>query len=81
MTYDEGLAQRVREIMDGQPMIDEKKMFDGVAFMIEGNLACGVLSDQLIVRVGPQHYQAALKKKHTKEFDFTGRPIDRKSVV
>lgn len=75
MTYDEGLAQRVREIMDGQPMIDEKKMFGGVAFMIEGNLACGVLSDQLIVRVGPQHYQAALKKKHTKEFDFTGRPM------
>ena len=75
MVYDEGLAQRVREIMEVQPMTDEKKMFGGVGFMVEGNLACGILNDELIVRVGPQRYQTALKNKHTKEFDFTGRAM------
>jgi len=75
MAYDEGLAQRVREIMEAYSMADEKKMFGGIGFMVEGNLACGVLNDELIVRVGPRHFEAALKKMHTREFDFTGRAM------
>ena len=43
--------------------------------MIEGNIACGVLNDELIVRVGPRHYQAALKQRYTREFDITGRSM------
>ncbi len=75
MAYDEGLVQRVREFMDKQPMLDEKKMFGGIGFMVEGNIACGVLNDELIVRVGPDRYEESLEKKHTKVFDFTGRPM------
>lgn len=75
MAYDEGLAQRVREMMEDQPMLDEKKMFGGVGFMIEGNIACGVLNDELIVRVGADQYKKSLKEKHTKVFDFTGRAM------
>lgn len=75
MAYDEGLVQRVREMLEDQPMLDEKKMFGGIGFMIEGNIACGVLSDELIVRVGTDRYEESLEKEHTKVFDFTGRPM------
>jgi TfoX/Sxy family transcriptional regulator of competence genes len=75
MAYDEGLAQRVRELIEVYPMVDEKKMFGGVGFMIEGNIACGVLKDELIVRVGPSYYQEALRQMYSREFDITGRPM------
>jgi TfoX/Sxy family transcriptional regulator of competence genes len=73
MAYDEGLAQRIREILDGQPGLVEKKMFGGVGFMLHGNMACGVYEDKLIVRVGLEGYEQALSKPHTTVFDITGR--------
>ncbi|UCC88354.1 MAG: TfoX/Sxy family protein [Anaerolineales bacterium] len=73
MAYDEGLAQRVREIVEGMPGLDEKKMFGGVGFLLHGNMACGVHKEALIVRVGAEQDQAALSKPHTRPFDITGR--------
>lgn len=73
MAYDEGLAQRVREIVEGMPGLDEKKMFGGVGFLLHGNVACGVHKEALIVRVGAEQDQAALSKPHTRPFDITGR--------
>ena len=75
MAYDEGLAQRVREIMQEQPGLVEKKMFGGIGFMVHGNMACGVREDALIVRVGPERYQDTLARPHTRLFDITGRPM------
>ena len=75
MAYDEGLAQRIRENLTGQPDLIEKQMFGGIGFMTQGNMICGVLNDSLIVRVGPDRYPEALAQAHTKEFDFTGRPM------
>ncbi len=75
MAYDEALAERVRIEMAGAQGLGEKKMFGGVAFLIHGNMACGVLQDGLAVRVGPAAYGAALAEKHAREFDFTGRPM------
>ena len=75
MAYDEGLAQRIRELLDEQPGNVEKKMFGGVGFIIHGNMACGVHKDALVVRVGPEKYQDALDKPHTREFDITGRSM------
>ena len=75
MAYDEGLAQRVREVLGGRSDLDEKKMFGGVGFMIDGNMACGVHGERLIVRVGPDRYETALSREHTREFDLTGRPM------
>jgi TfoX/Sxy family transcriptional regulator of competence genes len=75
MAYDEGLAQRIREALDEPPGFVEKKMFGGIGFMLQGNLACGVIGDELIVRVGPDRYEHALAKPHTRPFDFTGRPM------
>jgi TfoX/Sxy family transcriptional regulator of competence genes len=75
MAYDEGLAQRVREVLEEQPGFDEKKMFGGICFLLHGNMACGILKDEIIVRVGTENYDALLKLPHTRKFDFTGRPM------
>ena len=77
MAYDEGLAQRIREVLDelSLPALVEKRMFGGIAFMLQGNLACGVLKDEMIVRVGPERYEEAVTRPHTRPFDFTGRPM------
>ncbi len=75
MAYDEGLAQRIREVLGEQPELVEKKMFGGVGFMVRGNMACGVHKDALIVRVGPEGYEEALARPHTRPFDITGRPM------
>jgi TfoX/Sxy family transcriptional regulator of competence genes len=81
MAYDEGLAQRVMEILGGQPGLVDKKMFGGVGYMLHGNMACGVNQDALIVRVGPERYQEALAQPHVKPFDMTGRPMKGWVVV
>ena len=75
MAYDEGLAQRIRDVLGERPGLVEKKMFGGIGFMVRGNMACGVHKDALIVRVGPEGYEEALAKPHTKPFDITGRPM------
>ena len=75
MAYDEGLAQRVRQELDEQPGLVEKKMFGGVGFMVQGNMACGVHKDRLIVRVGPERHQEAMARPDTVPFDITGRPM------
>ena len=75
MAYDEALAARIRTAFEGQPGVAEKKMFGGVAFMVDGNMACGVTSDELMVRVGPDNYEDALSRPHARPMDFTGRPM------
>ena len=75
MAYDEGLVQRVRETLTEQDGLEEKKMFGGVAFMVMGNMCCGIVNDELMVRVGLEQYKATLRKDHAREMDFTGRPM------
>ncbi len=75
MAYNQELAQRVREVLAGQPGLVEKKMFGGAGFMLRGNLACGVLNDDLIVRVGPERYEQALRRPLVRPFDITGRAM------
>ena len=75
MVYDEHLAQRVREFLNNQPGFTEKKMFGGIGFMIHGNMACGVIRDDLIVRVGSERYTDSLLKPHVELFDLTGKAM------
>ena len=75
MAYDEGLAQRVRDIMFDEPGLLEKKMFGGVGFMLDGNMACGVNKQDLIVRVGPEQGGQVVIQPHARPFDITGRPM------
>jgi TfoX/Sxy family transcriptional regulator of competence genes len=75
MVYDKGLAQRLREILEDEPGFDEKNMFGGICFLLFGNMVCGIIKDDLIVRVGADSYAEFLKMPHTKKFDLTGKPM------
>ena len=75
MAYDEGLAQRMNETLAAVPGLVEKKMFGGIGYLVGGNMACGIIGDDLIVRVGPEPYEETLQKHHARPFDFTGRPM------
>ena len=74
MAYNLKLAQRLRAELSGIPVV-EKKMFGGIGFLLNGNMACGVNKDDLIVRVDPEKHTALLKKPHVKPFDMTGKPM------
>ena len=77
MAYDEGLSERVEDLLVelDLPSFEGKKMFGGIGYMVQGNMACGVHGDHLIVRVGPELYREALARDHAREFDITGRPM------
>ena len=75
MAYDEGLAQRIREYLDERSGVSERKMFGGIAFMLGGNMCCGVVGEELMVRVGADGYPDALAQPHAREMDFTGRAM------
>ena len=75
MAYDEGVAERIREVFDGRSDIVEKKMFGGIAFMHNGNMCCGIVDDVLMARVGPDSYKKALERNHAREMNFTGKPM------
>jgi TfoX/Sxy family transcriptional regulator of competence genes len=75
VAYDEGLAQRVREEMEALSGYEEKRMFGGIGFMLEGNMATGVIGEDLIVRVGREEYERALEEPQARPFDMTGRPM------
>lgn len=74
MAYDEGLAERIRATLEGAVGLSERKMFGGVAFMLDGNMAVGIVGDDLMVRVGPDGWADALDQEH-REMDFTGKSM------
>jgi TfoX-like protein len=75
VAFDEALAARVRDVLSGSEELAEKKMFGGIAFLLNGNMCCGVNRDELIVRVDPEQTQEALEDPHVRLFDMTGRPM------
>jgi len=75
MAFDEGLAQRLRQQLAGTPGVAEKRMFGGLAFLIDGNMCVGVIGEELIARVGPDATDAALGRPGARVFDFSGRPM------
>lgn len=75
MVYDEGLAERLRDVLSEQIGVTEKKMFGGLAFLGQGHMFCGIVGEELMVRVGAERYEQALLEPHTRAMDFTGRPM------
>jgi TfoX/Sxy family transcriptional regulator of competence genes len=75
MAYDEELAERVRRALAGQDGVSEKRMFGGLSFLLNGNMCCGVLQENLVVRLGPEEAEQALTEPHVRPMDFTGRPL------
>src|SRR5688500_13867187 len=81
MAYDEALAERVRDLLTLRGDLTERKMFGGIAWMVGGNMACGILGEDLIVRLEPDEAEKALREENTREFDLTGRPAKGMVVV
>ena len=75
MAFDEALAERIRRGLARKRGVEEKKMFGGVGFLLDGNMLVGVWKDSLIVRLGPEEGDEALKEPHVREFDITGRAM------
>jgi TfoX/Sxy family transcriptional regulator of competence genes len=75
MAYNENLATRIRTALQARDDVEERKMFGGITFMIAGRMACGVIHDDLMVKVGAEAYDGALAEPHTRPMDFTGRPM------
>ena len=75
MAFDEGLAERVRDLLDQRKDLSERKMFGGLCFLLSGNMSFGIVGSELMVRVGPDAYPEALALPHAREMDFTGRSM------
>lgn len=75
MAYDEGTAQRIRDVLGPKSDFTERKMFGGLAFMVRGNMCLGVLGESIMARVGPERYGDMLARTYVREMDFTGRPM------
>jgi TfoX/Sxy family transcriptional regulator of competence genes len=73
MAFDEDLAARIRHTLARKRGIEEKRMFGGVGYLLNGNMLVGVWKDSLIVRSGPDDGDKALMELHVKPFDITGR--------
>ena len=75
MAFDDNLAERIRKGLGRKKNIEEKKMFGGLGFLLNGKMLVGVWKNSMIVRVGPDNYEVVLLEAHVKEFDITGRPM------
>jgi TfoX/Sxy family transcriptional regulator of competence genes len=75
MAFDETLADRVGDALSPRADLSERKMFGGIVFMVGGNMAVGVINDDLMVRLDPTDAKKALTEPHVRPMDFTGRPM------
>ena len=75
MAYDEGVAERLRELFTGRPGVPEKKMLGGLAFGYRGHMLTGIIGESLMARVWPDDCVAALKRPFVCEMEFTGKPM------
>ena len=81
MAFDEALAERIRQALARKKGVEEKKMFGGVGFLLNGNLLVGVWKDSLLVRLSPEQAEEVLREPHVRAFDITGRPMKGWVVV
>jgi hypothetical protein len=75
MAYDPGLAQRVRAVLGERPGLTQRKMFGGLAVLLDGRMFVGILGPTLMARVGPERHEDALAVPNVRAMDFTGRPM------
>jgi TfoX/Sxy family transcriptional regulator of competence genes len=75
MAFDEELGDRVRALFAGAPDVAERRMFGGLAFMVAGHMACGIIGDDLLVRVRREDHDGVLALPRVRPMDLTGRPM------
>ena len=75
MAYSEELADRIRDAIGGRSAVSERKMFGGIAWMVNGNMACGTLGEDMMVRLDPEDAELAMSEPHVGPMEFTGRSL------
>jgi len=75
MVYNEKLADRIRKTLGKSKGVTEKHMFGGLSFLVNGKMFCGVLKNEMVVRINPKQYEEFLNKPHVRPMDFTGKPM------
>ena len=75
MSFNESLNNRIREALENVPNVEEKHMFGGVCYMVNGKMCIGIANDQMMCRIGPGNYEAALEMRGCHEMTFTGKPM------
>jgi TfoX/Sxy family transcriptional regulator of competence genes len=75
MAFDEGLVERIRDMVSDEPGLSERTMFGGLCFLANGNMCFGIVDSEIMVRVGPDAYDVALCEPHARQIDFTGRSM------
>jgi TfoX/Sxy family transcriptional regulator of competence genes len=75
VAYDAHLADRIRSILNGTTEFSERKMFGGLTFLVNGQMCCGVLKNDLVLRLTPEQADTALRQPYTRVMDFTGKPM------
>jgi TfoX/Sxy family transcriptional regulator of competence genes len=81
VAFSQSLAGRIRDALARKKNVEEKKMFGGIGFLLNGNMLVGVWKTSLIVRLGPENGDEALREPHVREFDITGKPMKGWVVV
>ncbi len=77
MAYDEDLANRIREIVQDEPGLTEKRMFGGLAFLINGNMAVSASGQGgILLRVDPTSTPALVQRPEASRFEMRGREMD-----
>src|SRR5262245_49499090 len=75
MAYDERLAQRIRHLFGERRDVTERKMFGGLAFLLQGRMCCGIVGSDLMVRMTDDEFDAVMRGPHVRPMDFTGKPL------
>ena len=77
MAYDEELAERIRDVVQGEPGLSEKRMFGGLAFLIHGNMAVSASGQGgMLLRVDPERTESLVDGRHVRRFEMRGREMD-----
>ena len=75
MSYDRAAAERVRQLLSGRSYVVEKKMVGGLSFLVNGNMCCGITGMALMIRVGAESREQALREPHVRPMVFAGRAL------
>lgn len=75
------LADRIRQVLKAMKRLDEKRMFGGIAFFLNGNIVVGAWKESLIVRLGHEEAEIARKEPYVRDFDITGKPMSGWAMV
>ena len=77
MAYDEELANRIRQVVQSERGLSEKRMFGGLAFLVHGNMAVSASSQGgLLLRIDPAQAESLVSEAHVRRFEMRGREMD-----